>query len=216
MRASIIIFLILLSVGLHAQQINTQVGRVTSTFDYQNSAGEGLENLYSASGFSYAVGYRMPLFERVFLNGDIIYNTYNSFGSDELFGNSYSWQAEYLGLSAGIEGEVWKSKGYTLLIRGDLDPQFMTKGSQMINEQAYDLKGAEQFDKPFLFYRGGLGFNFCAETNLGISLKYMYGIGTPIGGSGGGESLRIKTSTISIGVLWSFRKCTYCNNKRFR
>jgi hypothetical protein len=201
---------------ISAQQVNTQVGRVTTNFDYKDSNGDKLENLFSGNGFSYAVGYRMPLFERIFLNADVIYNTYSSFGSDELYGNSYSWKSEYLGMSAGVEGEVWKNRGYTLLIRGDLDPQLMTKGTQIINEQAYDLKGAEQFDKPFLFYRGGVGFNFCAETNLSISLKYMYGIGTPIGNSDDSETLKLNTSTISIGVLWSFRKCTYCYSKRYR
>lgn len=206
-------FLLLSTIG-EAQQVNTQIGRVSTTFDYKDSEGQKLENLYSDIGFSYAVGYRMPLFERIFLNGDLIYNTYSTFGSDELYGNSYSWRSEYAGLSVGAEGEVWKKRSFTLLARLDVNPQMMTKGTQLINEQAYDLRGVEQFDKPMVFYRGGLGVNFCAETSLALSLKYMYGIGMGIGSSQDTEDLKIRTGTISIGILWNFRDCNYCNSRR--
>ncbi|NNC83942.1 MAG: hypothetical protein HKN79_10220, partial [Flavobacteriales bacterium] len=69
---------------------------------------------------------------------------------------------------------------------------------------------------PYLFYRGGAGFSFCAETNLAIVLKYMYGVGVPFSKSEDGESLKFNTHTLSIGVQWSFRKCDYCYSKRYR
>ena len=214
MRQALLLFALISSAALFSQQINTQVGRVSTTFDYKDSEGEKLEDLYPDNGFSYAVGYRMPLTDRIFVNADLIYNTYSSFGSDELYGNSYSWRTEYFGLSAGVEGEVWKKRSFTLLARADVDPQLMTKGTQLINEQAYDLKGVEQFDKPMIFYRGGIGVNFCAETSLALSLKYMYGIGSGLGSSKDSERFKMRTSTISIGVLWNFRACTYCKGRR--
>ena len=201
---------------LWSQQVNTQIGRVTTQFDYKDSKGARLENLVDGNGFHYAAGYRHNLSTRVHLNLDGIYNIYTSSGSDPTFGNSFSWRTEYLGLSTGLEFEFWKNKGYSVLARGDINPQVMMKGTQSINDQSISLKGVEQFDKPYLFYRGGIGMNFCAETDLAISLKYMYGIGRPMGSDPDGESMSMITHTISLGVLWSFRSCTYCYSKRYR
>ena len=214
MRHLIISLFLISSSLLGAQQINTQIGRVTTTFDYKNSEGEKLENLFSDIGFSYAVGYRMPVHDRIFLNGDLIYNTYSAYGSDEIYGNSFSWKTEYAGLSIGAEGEVWKKQKMTLLARLDVNPQIMTKGTQLINENAFKLSGVEQFDSPYVFYRGGIGINYCSASSVALSLKYMYGLGMPILPSDDNEELRMWTSTISVGILWNFRTCQYCNTVR--
>ena len=74
----------------------------------------------------------------------------------------------------------------------------------------------EQFDKPFLFLRGGAGMNYCADERTVITLRYMYGRGLPMGSSSDGESLDLVTSTVSLGLLWNLGRCRYCRGMRLQ
>jgi hypothetical protein len=212
-RSLFLIITLALVTQCAAQQIFTEVGRVNTVFNYSDSQGEKPLQLFPGAGNSYALGYRMKLNKRVYPTLALQYNRYANRGTDTIQENRFSWDTKYLGLSLGIEGEVYKKRGFTAFVRLAAEPQIMLSGTQTTNNIIYDLKGQEQFDRPFLFYRGGLGINYCADTKVAISLKYQLGKGIPLGSSSDAERLRMTTHTISIGLIWNLRSCKYCDTR---
>ncbi|MFK7758284.1 MAG: outer membrane beta-barrel protein [Flavobacteriales bacterium] len=206
--------LLLMSIMSYSQQISTSVGRISTTFDYSNSDGNEIENLHSVNGFHYSLGYRMTLNERFYLNASMVFNNYANEGSDPELDNYYRWNTKYLGLSASAAYEFLQASNFRLSAILDVSPQFMISGQQTINNQIFSLKGIEQFDSPFLFLRGGLRANYCLDEKVAISLSYCYGAGSPFKKSGDGEELKLRSSTISLGLLWSIKKCKYCQIRR--
>ena len=209
--------ILLMSVGLCAQsqQVFAEIGHLTSHFDYEDSEGAGLESLYPESSISYSIGYRhilSPIFQ---VTGSVVYNRYRSFGSDPLYDNKYSWDTRYLGIGLGVEGEFYKVKRFRFLAKISAEPQLLMGGTQTINNEIYDLKGVEQFDRPFLFLRGGLGANYCVDSRVAVTARYYYGKGIPIGKSDDPENLWMTTGTVTLGVLVSFKDCRYCFKDHF-
>jgi len=198
-----------------AQQLFVEVGRVSTQFDYTDSQGNGIDNLYSKSQMSYQAGFRMPVFKSIHFTAAALFNRYNVIGSDPVYDNSYEWDANYLGLGLGLEGDVWKRKRIAVMLRGAAEPQFLISGTQSISNQVYDLRGVEEFERPFLFFRGGVGINYCLEHRIAITLRYSYGRGLPIGHTDSNESLKLNSQTIAIGLLVSLGTCEYCYTNNF-
>ncbi len=195
-----------------AQQLTIDIGRVSSSFDYTNSMGESNLNLNSESNFSYSIGYRKDLSKRFHYHGSLLLNHYSTYGSDQHGINSFTWDVSYFALEVGMDAEFYKKKGFSFFARAAGGPQFMMRGRQNINNETYNLKGLEQFDKPKFFIRPGVGFNYCSDTAVGVSVKYSYGLGLPLGTTDG-EKLKIKTGTVSIGLIWSLKNCSYCYHR---
>lgn len=194
--------------GLSAQQFFFELGRVSSRFDYESSAGEALENDYPESNLSVAAGYRMQLAERFFAVGSATYNRYGTYGSYDTYDLAYAYRTDYLGLNLGVEGEFFKKSGFTFLARLAGEPQFLLNGTRTLNGLAEELNGAEEFDSPFLFAKGGVGMNYCADKIFAITLRYDYGMGFPLNASD--ETLRFQTHTVSLGLLINIKRCNYC------
>lgn len=213
-KQTTIIILILWSCGSFAQQLSTSIGRVNTTFDYLNSESLPLDNLHSISQFSYSIGYRMPLSERIFLEGSIVQNNYSNEGSDITLDNYYHWRTNYLGLNMAFEYEFLTMNKFRIMAKGAASPQFLLSGQQTINNQIFSLKGVEQFDSPFLFLRGGIGANYCLDEKVSLSLAYLMGSGSPFSKSPDGETLKLQTGTFSIGLLWGFKQCKYCKSSK--
>jgi len=211
----LVLFYFLSIDNLVAQQIVVEIGNTQTKFDYKTSTGLGLDNIYSENHFNYLLGYRYTLSERFFISGNIVWNRYAAFASDPVYDNQYKWDTRYLGIGIGFDFEFIKINKFSFIAKIAAEPQFLIKGTQTINNQVYNLKGIEQFDNPFLFLRGGLGVNYCADANLAFSVRYMYGKGLPMGKSEDGEQLNIISSSISIGLLISINKCNYCYTKHF-
>ena len=209
------IFLILFST-CYAQQIMSEIGRVNTTFKYTNSDDESLENLHSDTDFSYALGYRMTLGNSVYLRGGLVFNRYNNHGSDPVYDNLYEWKTSYAGIQLSPEYQFLNKKKIRFLAIGSIEPQFLINGTQTINSQIFDLKGIEQFDKPFLFLKGGISANYCLDEKVALSLRYMLGQGNSLGKSSDDETLKLRTSTFSVGLLWGIKGCKYCGNQRIQ
>jgi hypothetical protein len=210
-----ILFIALTFQSAEAQQVWGELGRVSTTFDYEDSDGAAIENLSSSTHFSYAAGYRKIMKGRLFWHAGLTFNRFGMVGSDPLYDNQYSWDLSYIGPTGGLDMELFRKKAFRFYARIAAEPQFMIKGRQQINNQYYDLKGVEQFDRPFLFAKGGFGINYCADQMVAVTLRYQYGKGFPIGKTEDTELLRLNTHTISLGVLISLKFCSYCYKKHF-
>jgi hypothetical protein len=76
------------------------------------------------------------------------------------------------------------------------------QGTQTINNQVYNLKGAEQFDKPLLIAQGGIGVKYYASKSIAVFVQYTGGKSFSVfkSDSDDTEKLNIITHTISLGL----------------
>lgn len=216
MKHLILTFAVFIITQANAQQAFVEIGRTSAFFKYSDSNGEGLANTFTRPQLCYQFGFRGTLYKRIKYTGTLLFNRYSVFGSDEKFNNSYSWDVQYLGFGVGAEADVLKYKRFSLLFQGVVEPQFLIIGTQEVNGQVNDLKGVEEFDRPLLFLRAGAGINYCLIQTIAISFRYKYGLGLPIGKTESSETLRIMSSTFSVGLLVSLGHCDYCHTKHFR
>jgi len=204
----------LMGTASSAQQVLTEIGRVTTSFDYTNSDGGHSLEFFSGTGNSYHFGYRATVHKRLYPTLGFVYNRYQSSAHDSIYNNRFEWDTEYLGLSLGAEIEILKTNTIAVLGRFAVSPQIMVKGAQTLDQETLTLRGVEQFDRPFFFATGGLGVNYCTDSKLAVSLRYQWGKGTAIGKSSDAEVLKLQTQTISICLLWNLSKCKYCPSRR--
>jgi len=222
MNKSLWFLLFTLSCGsLGAQQILLETGKVLSRFKYENSAGEAPENLRPETNSFFGVGFRTQVSDKLdrfhWLAG-ISYNQYSASGSDTTYGNYYQWDVNYLGVNIVMDYEFLKKRefierkrGFAFYARAIASTEFLVLGTQTLNHQVYNLSGVEQFDRPFLFLRGGVGATYCVTKDLALFGQYAGGIGLPIKGpSEGEEKLQIVTHQFGIGVMISLGNCKYC------
>ena len=199
---------------VNAQQFNIEFGKLISGFDYTNSDGEKLENLQGTTNNHFAVGFNMPIRRtKFYFLSNLAFNKYGALGSDAAVGNYYSWEVNYIGLGIGAGYEFFKLntflnyqnvntyQGFTFFIQASSSFEYLMLGTQIINNQTYDLKGVEQFDKPFVFTNGALGVRYYATKTLSAYFTYSFGYGFPVAKSeNDNEVLKYITHTFSLGV----------------
>lgn len=213
-KYNFLIVLFFLSASLSAQQFSSDLGKVISSFDYRNSQGEKLENLQSTTNNHIAFGFNLPLMQSnfYFLSG-LAYNKYGAKGSDELVGNYYEYNVNYLGINVGGGYEFFKGgaqknfknmnseEAFTVFVQVSGGSEFLVQGNQTINQEVYDLKGVEQFDKPFIFVQGGVGVKYYATRAILVFVQYLGGKSFGLSKSSEDqETLKFNTHTISLGV----------------
>ena len=202
---------ILLSFGImsaNGQIIYFGMGKTISAFDYKNSAGVPLNNLKSNEHGSLTLGFRYPMFQTAsHVSCNMDYFKYNSKGSDPILGNYYTWDFNNLGVNLGVDYEFFKpsikmsdQKGLSFYIKAATAAEFLLNGTQNINNRIYDLKGVEQFDKPFYFLRGGIGVNYYLSKTYLIFIQYMGGRSFLIGNYDHEEQLHLITHNVTIGL----------------
>ena len=187
-----------------------------SKFDYANSEGETLSPLLPSRDFSFKLGYAHRITESFMAEASLLTVGYGAYGSDTLYGNSYRWEAEYLGLRLGATYEFYRKNGLFMGAHLAVSPQYMYRGQQAVNGQWTDLKGVEQFDSPYLFYGGGIGLSYCVQNNVAVRFRYHYSQGGRISTGGDTEQLQIMGSEISIGLQYALTQCQYCQGMRIR
>jgi len=220
-----IIMLLFLSLGAfvsRGQQISISYGRILSSFDYEDSNGNALDNLSGASNNSMAIGYRTPIAKaKWFITAGASYNKYGAKGSDNTIDKYYSWDVSYVAANVGIDYEFLKQQsffkdqdGLSFYLKAGISTEFMVQGTQVINNQLFDLKGVEQFDRPVFFARGGIGANYCVSRRLAVFLEYMGGKSFNVFGkdSGDQEKLQYVSHAFRFGLLISLPNCDYCHS----
>ncbi len=195
-------------VTANSQIIFFESGKLFSTIRYKDSNGVKLGNLKGTSENSLALGYRHALGRSKFsyLAG-VSYNRYGAEGSNPVLGNYYKWDVQYAGINLGLDYDFFRPKvinnnqsGLSFCIRTTVSPEFLLDGSQNLNDRIYDLNGAEDFDKPLYFVRGGAVLSYYISRSFIVYGSYMGGTNILIGDYKGKEQLHFNTHTLSIGV----------------
>jgi len=184
------------------------VGKTFSNFKYKDSQGTSLNHLKGYNQASYCVGGRYSLFYSPWhVSFDAMYNRYGAKGSDPKLGNYYEWDVTNLGANIGIDYEFFRppvnyneQHGLSLFVRVTVGADFLLDGTQNLNNNLTDLKGVEEFDKPFYFVKGIIGVNYYLSKTYMVFAQYAEGRSFLVGNYKGKEQLNIITHNISLGV----------------
>ena len=192
----------------NAQFFYVEAGKVLSSFDYKNSQGKSIGKLSGSNQNNMGLGFRMSLFRTAWhFSCGAQYNKYGAKGSDAVLGNYYEWDVTYLGGNVGVDYEFFKppvnyneQHGFSFFLRATSTADFLLKGSQQLNNQIFDLKGVEEFDKPIVFVKGIVGTNFYINKTFIVFAQYAYGKSFLIGSYTNQEQLRFTSHNVSIGL----------------
>jgi hypothetical protein len=194
-----------LCIGMAAfgQEIYVGAGRTSSDFEFTNSQGADLQNLQSTSSSYVAFGYTHEILtEGLNIGLGLSYNTYGSIGSDNALGNFFEWNADYLGLNLGLDYDVAEVSKLTLFVKASFSAEFLTKGTQTLNNQVFDLDGLQEFDNTAFFFTGGIGLSYPISPTSKVYAQYQFGQSLALKNDVGGSSseLTINTNMIGIGI----------------
>jgi len=193
------------------QQVYIETGKAISAFDYKNSQGERINNLYGSNNFFLQAGYHTVLpVNRLNFSAGVSYMGYGAMGSDSTVGNFFEWEADYIGVDLGLDYDIIRKRvtsntlsDLTVYIKMTISPEFLVHGNQTINGEVYNLIGVEQFKSPFIFLRGGAGVSYSINRLFVVYAEYLGGKGFPlkISDSEDKEQLRISSHNIGFGLF---------------
>lgn len=190
------------------QLFYVEAGKVLSSFDYKTSQGNSIGDLTGSNQNNMGVGFRLSLFRTSWhFTCGAQYNKYGAKGSDAALGNYYEWDISYLGTNIGIDYEFLKppvtqneQHGFSYYIRSSTSVDFLIRGSQQLNNQIFDLRGKEEFDKPIYFLKGVAGTNYYINKAFILFAQYSYGRSILLGNYTNQEQLRITSHNFSVGL----------------
>ncbi|MBX2828412.1 MAG: porin family protein [Flavobacteriaceae bacterium] len=198
-------FILLLCVGSFAygQQVYVEVGRNTSHFKFENNEGEELDNLQSKTKSYVSGGYKHKLYKGLSLTTGLSYNSYGAIGSDDVLGNFFEWDIDYLGLNLGVDYDFPVTQDFSLYVILTANAEWMVDGVQTINDQVFNVKDIEEFNDIAMFFRSGGGVRFKLSDKAKIYAQYMYGSGLALDDENNSATteLRINVHSLGIGVM---------------
>ena len=205
-----LLLLLIITTVATAQQLYLETGKIASVFDYKNSQGVGLENLQATTNSFMTMGYRSELFsEKLKVSFGLGYAGYGAVGSDDLLGNIFKWEVNYLELSTGLDFRLFAIKKTEFYIKGITSVGFLIQGTQILNNQIIDLRNNDDFNQVMINFKTGVGFSHPVSDKLSFYVQYLFGKSANQGNDGDNESLKIKNHNISFGVLINlFKKST--------
>ena len=187
MKLKTILFSILLVVysQIFSQQIILETGKAITSFDYENSQGNQLDNLQSTNQNYMYVGYRTKIFKDfIHVSLGTNYSTYGAIGSDNNVNNYFEWETSYLGLNLGLDFRLFNIKKFNFYVKGTFSSEFIIQGTQTLNNTVYDLVGEDDFDQTNYFFRAGTFIEYPISQNVNLFIQYM-----------GGKSKQLRNST---------------------
>ena len=211
MKKITLVLLLLTAAIATAQQLYVEGGKTLSSFDYNNSQGNSLDNLQATSHSFMTLGYRKQLFTKnLNISLGTSYAGYGAIGSDNSVGNYMEWDINYLEFNVGFDYELFKIKKGKLYLKGTASMAFLLQGTQTLNNIVIDLKNNDNFDKTLYDFRGGFGFSHPISDNLSFYVQYMRGKSITLKEGTADtldqEELRIVSDNISFGLLINISK----------
>ncbi len=194
------------------QQLYFEFGTTISSFDYENSNGQPLDNLLSKSKTHYGMGYRQTInaSKTLFLSLGATYNNYGAIGSEATVDNYFEWDVSYLGLKGGLGIKLFELRDLTFLANVSVASEFLVRGTQTINNDVFNLVGEEEFNNNILFFRGGLEMQYPVSRSTAIFVGYSYGKSVLINSAENAEKLNLNAHQFGLGFIINLPKC-YCS-----
>ena len=197
------LLLFIITTVASAQQLYLETGKSSSSFDYKNSQGEKLSNLQATTHNFMVLGYRDHIASFEKLNGSIGmgYTGYGAIGSDPALEGILEWNVNYLEFHAGLDYTLFNINRAAFYVKGMISTGFLLQGTQNLNNEIINLKHADDFDKTMVSFKSGAGVLLPVNNDLSFYAQYLFGKSLNQSGNKDYESLRIKSHSISFGVL---------------
>ena len=213
MKKFVLIFSVfLISLPSFSQQLFMEMGSTISSFDYENSQGQTLDNLLSKSDTYFGMGYRQVIntSKTLFLALGVSYNNYGAIGSESSVDNFFEWDVSYLGMKAGLDYRLFQLRDLSFYLKGSVASEFLIRGNQTINNDVYNLVGEEEFNNNIFFLRAGIGIQYPISNNTAIYAGYSYGKSVLISSGENAEKLKLNAHQFGIGFIINLPNC-FCD-----
>jgi hypothetical protein len=206
------VFLTLSVMAVDGQNIYFGLGKTIAKLKFNNTEGTSLQGLKGSNENTFYLGGRYPLAKTAMhLSADVAYQQYYAQGSDPVQGNYYSWDTKFLGLNFGFDYELfkpnfafYKKQAFSVCLKASAGTEFLINGIQNVNNQLTSLKGADEYDRPFYFARGGISVNFYFSKELFAFAQYLGGRSILIGEYTNKQQAFYITHSITFGVSYNF------------
>jgi len=187
---------------MQAQEVTIEAGKSITSFDFQDVLFGELESLQSTNQNFIEMGYRANLIGDGFQwIAGLGVHSYGAIGNDQ--NNYLAWETTYLGIFAGLDLPVIRSKAFSFHLKGVIAPEFMIQGTQTLNNQVIKIVGEEDFDTPFLFLRGAASFEYKFTDTIGAFFQYRFGRGSQMSKSDDGAELDYTSNDFGLGLIFS-------------
>ncbi|WP_372753555.1 hypothetical protein [Mariniflexile sp.] len=197
-----IVLFFLLTTVTWAQEIYIETGKASTSFDYKDSEGSSLDNLYATTHSFLAMGYKTKVFnEKIIAGLGVAYSGYGATGSDNAIEHIMAWDANYLEFNLGLDYRLFNINKAAFYAKGAVATGVLLEGTQTLNDEIIDLKGVDDFKNPMISYKAGASVLYPVANDLSFYIQYMYGKSLNLSNSADGESLKIKSNNISFGVV---------------
>jgi hypothetical protein len=128
---------------LSAQTWNFEAGNNITRYVFTNSAGNNPDFLKSSSGLHLALSRENKLSKVFVYDLGLAYNQYNNVGDVQNI--PFSYQADFMGLTGGIGPSYTGLHGLTVAAKASAAAQFLTHGTQFLQNHYVDLASDDQF-----------------------------------------------------------------------
>lgn len=184
------LLLIFLDSSALAQDLFFKAGRNLTTYEYQNKAGMNVVKLNPGTGSSYAVGLGFPISPdfnlsdkyqkkgkpkdgkmRLYNEISLMTNYLNAFGGDQ--NNDYHYATTFGGIGNQLSILAFMGK-LEFGIMGTIGVNKLISGTQVINNERYNLKNYEEFQRTFLHTGLGASIAYPLFDHLFLSINYQH------------------------------------------
>ena len=211
-----ILFMLVLVAGIYnlgnAQQLFLKTGPTLSTFQYENSVGQPLENLQSVGKFHFGIGNRYLMnYSTVYLTLGASWNNYGAIGSDSRLDNFFEWDVSYAGLQAGLDIKFIEANDFSIAFSGAIGAEYLVSGTQVINNQAYDIRNSDEYNPlNFMLWAGALAsYELSKKSAICFQYQLGYSLFNLQNSANDNEYLKLLAHQFSIGFLINLSN-VYC------
>ena len=209
-----ILFILSLN-AVNGQLMFVEIGETISSFDYQNSLGGTLENLQPKNASYLNAGYQvqLPGDKMNIVIGGVLTN-YGAIASDALLDNFFEWDITYTGIQTGISYSFARSRAFQFFVKPTISLEYLVRGTQTLNNQAFDLRGEDEFSNLLLVPRIAVGMQYPISNKAALFLSYNFGRTYSLVNSSldDNEKLSINTHNIGIGIVIQLPGCSCAFN----
>lgn len=205
-----ITILMLLGSFSFGQVIQGEWGQSISRFSYTNSVGGTLENLQAGTNSYVGLGYKIPLRGDklgILISG--LWSNYSAVGGDARTDSYFEWDVSYVGLNFGLDYTFARSREFVFFARISASTEYLINGTQIVNNQVFNLNQENEFDNFLVVPRLGVGVQYPLSKTAALFAQYQFGMSFSLvdGNPEDAEKLNIITHHIGLGIVIKLPGC---------
>ncbi|MFN5182665.1 MAG: hypothetical protein ACK5D5_06540 [Bacteroidota bacterium] len=157
------------------QQVNFNVGKTFSSFNYQDANGNKDENLSYASGNTYALSVGLGFGKKHLLRPEIIYSELGA--NSKFLSTPITWRLNYLGFSTAYLFKILQKETISISPGLILGYDYLLSGEQNMGSINYNLKESDIIKTWDI--NAGLLVNsrFKVTESMSLSFEYRFNMG---------------------------------------